>query len=70
MWPARRTVAIMVGNRDFLMGSELARDCGLLALPDPTVLLAFVSVGVLAWMTARFASFRGPGVQSSETPVN
>lgn len=38
---ARRTVAIMVGNRDFLMGSELARDCGLLALPDPTVLLAF-----------------------------
>jgi UDP-2,3-diacylglucosamine hydrolase len=38
---SRRTVALMVGNRDFLIGSELVRACGLLALPDPTVLLAF-----------------------------
>jgi UDP-2,3-diacylglucosamine hydrolase len=34
-------VAFMAGNRDFLVGGELLRDCGVLALPDPTVLLAF-----------------------------
>jgi UDP-2,3-diacylglucosamine hydrolase len=38
---ARRAVGLMVGNRDFLVGSELVRTCGLLALPDPTVLVAF-----------------------------
>ncbi|MFT3955396.1 MAG: UDP-2,3-diacylglucosamine diphosphatase [Piscinibacter sp.] len=38
---SRRTVAFMCGNRDFLVGAELLRDCGVLALPDPTVLLAF-----------------------------
>lgn len=37
----RRTVALMVGNRDFLVGSAMLRACGLLALPDPTVLDAF-----------------------------
>ncbi len=37
----RRTVAFMCGNRDFLVGSSLLKECGVLALPDPTVLVAF-----------------------------
>ena len=31
----------MVGNRDFLMGTALQRDCGAIGLPDPTVLSAW-----------------------------
>jgi UDP-2,3-diacylglucosamine hydrolase len=38
---ARRTIAFMPGNRDFLMGGAMLRACGLVALPDPTVLVAF-----------------------------
>ena len=38
---ARRTVAFMAGNRDFLVGGDLLKQCGVLALPDPTVLVAF-----------------------------
>lgn len=38
---SRRSVAFMCGNRDFLVGGGLLRDCGLRALPDPTVLVAF-----------------------------
>lgn len=38
---SRRSVAFMCGNRDFLVGAELLRDCGVRALPDPTVLVAF-----------------------------
>lgn len=37
----RISLAFMVGNRDFLVGSALLRECGVMALPDPTVLLAF-----------------------------
>ena len=37
----QRTLAFMRGNRDFLVGAELLRDCGVRALDDPTVLLAF-----------------------------
>ncbi|MBI5717434.1 MAG: UDP-2,3-diacylglucosamine diphosphatase [Burkholderiales bacterium] len=37
----KRSVAIMGGNRDFLMGAELLADCGARALPDPTLLMAF-----------------------------
>lgn len=37
----RRPVALMVGNRDFLLGVEMLDDCGVIALPDPTVLQAF-----------------------------
>ena len=37
----RRTVAFMPGNRDFLVGADMLRDCGVLALPDPSVLVAF-----------------------------
>jgi len=38
---AKRLVAIMSGNRDFLMGAELFATCGARALPDPTLLAAF-----------------------------
>lgn len=35
---ARIAVGFMPGNRDFLVGSAFLRDCGLLALADPTLL--------------------------------
>ncbi|HWH73797.1 MAG TPA: UDP-2,3-diacylglucosamine diphosphatase [Methylibium sp.] len=35
-----RCIAFMPGNRDFLLGTEMLRDCGILALADPTVLVA------------------------------
>lgn len=38
---ARRSVAFMAGNRDFLVGGELLAACGVMLLPDPTVLVAF-----------------------------
>jgi UDP-2,3-diacylglucosamine hydrolase len=38
---SRITLAFMCGNRDFLVGGELLRECGVRALPDPTVLVAF-----------------------------
>ncbi len=38
---SRRRMAFMPGNRDFLVGSAMLRDCGLMALPDPTVLDAW-----------------------------
>ncbi|MEO8122807.1 MAG: UDP-2,3-diacylglucosamine diphosphatase [Burkholderiales bacterium] len=39
---ARRcSVGFMVGNRDFLLGDAMLADCGLIALPDPTLLQAF-----------------------------
>lgn len=38
---ARRVVAFMAGNRDFLLGESMRADCGLERLEDPTVLLAF-----------------------------
>lgn len=38
---ARRSVACMVGNRDFLLGAEMLAACGVIALPDPSVLTAF-----------------------------
>ena len=38
---SRRTLAFMVGNRDFLVGSELLRQSGAMGLPDPTVLNAW-----------------------------
>lgn len=36
-----RCVAFLVGNRDFLVGTAMLDDCGVMAVPDPTVLLAF-----------------------------
>jgi UDP-2,3-diacylglucosamine hydrolase len=38
---SRRQLAFMVGNRDFLVGPAMLRDCGMMALPDPTVLSAW-----------------------------
>ncbi|MFM2449390.1 MAG: hypothetical protein RIS44_1840 [Pseudomonadota bacterium] len=38
---SRITVAFMAGNRDFLVGSSFLSECGVMALADPSVLLAF-----------------------------
>ncbi len=38
---SRLQLAFMVGNRDFLLGSAMLRDCGMMALPDPSVLCAW-----------------------------
>lgn len=38
---SRRQVGFMAGNRDFLLGDAMRRDCGLMALADPTVLEAW-----------------------------
>jgi len=37
----RRAVAFMAGNRDFLVGRELLDEVGVIALPDPTLLVAW-----------------------------
>lgn len=36
-----RTLAFMVGNRDFLVGAAMLDECDAIALPDPTTLKAF-----------------------------
>lgn len=38
---AQRSVAFMVGNRDFLVGAEMLAACGVMPLADPTVVTAF-----------------------------
>jgi UDP-2,3-diacylglucosamine hydrolase len=38
---ARRATYFMAGNRDFLVGEALLADCGVIALPDPTLLDAW-----------------------------
>jgi UDP-2,3-diacylglucosamine hydrolase len=38
---SHRSLAFMVGNRDFLAAGALLRDTGMVGLPDPTVLLAW-----------------------------
>jgi UDP-2,3-diacylglucosamine hydrolase len=38
---SHRQVAFMVGNRDFLVGTALLRDGGLMGLPDPTLIGAW-----------------------------
>ena len=38
---SRLHIGLMVGNRDFLMGTALQRDCGAIGLPDPTALSAW-----------------------------
>ena len=37
----QRTIGFMAGNRDFLLGEAMLQACGMSALPDPTVLVAF-----------------------------
>ena len=53
---ARRQLFFMVGNRDFLLGRAMLDDCGVTALPDPTVLCAFGERALLthgdAWCTS------------------
>ena len=38
---SQRTIGFMVGNRDFLVGSAMLSACGVVGLPDPTVLSAW-----------------------------
>ena len=38
---SRRALAFMPGNRDFLVGVDFLKACGVMALADPTVLIAF-----------------------------
>lgn len=38
---AVRTVAFMVGNRDFLLGADMLAACNVAALADPTIVTAF-----------------------------
>ena len=38
---SQRQVGFMVGNRDFLLGVDMLRYCGIVALPDPTLLEAW-----------------------------
>src|SRR5262249_32942328 len=37
---AHRFIAFMAGNRDFLVGDAMLRQCGIVHLADPTVLVA------------------------------
>lgn len=37
----RRTVAFMAGNRDFLLGAEMAQASGMMLLADPAVMVAW-----------------------------
>jgi UDP-2,3-diacylglucosamine hydrolase len=45
---ARRPMAFMAGNRDFLIGPEMLEACGLRRLEDPTVVEAFGARVLLA----------------------
>ena len=38
---SRRPVVFMAGNRDFLLGAAVLSACGVMALPDPSVLVAW-----------------------------
>jgi UDP-2,3-diacylglucosamine hydrolase len=38
---SRRPMFFMCGNRDFLLGTEMRSACGLLGVPDPTLLAAW-----------------------------
>lgn len=38
---SHRHTAFMAGNRDFLLGGDMLRDSGMMALPDPTLLCAW-----------------------------
>lgn len=37
----RRAMGFMAGNRDFLVGAQMLKECGVAALPDPTLLCAW-----------------------------
>ena len=38
---SHRQIGFMAGNRDFMLGEDMRRACGLMALPDPSVLDAW-----------------------------
>ncbi len=38
---SRRAMGFMAGNRDFLVGAQMLKTCGVAALPDPTLLSAW-----------------------------
>jgi UDP-2,3-diacylglucosamine hydrolase len=38
---SRRAMGFMAGNRDFLVGAQMLKACGVAALPDPTLLSAW-----------------------------
>ena len=38
---SRRAMGFMAGNRDFLVGAQMLKECGVAALPDPTLLSAW-----------------------------
>ena len=38
---AHRFIGFMAGNRDFLVGDEMLKHCGIVRVADPTVLVAF-----------------------------
>ena len=71
---SRRSIAFMVGNRDFLLSGTMLDACGVRALPDPTALGAFGQRVLLthgdAWCVADLdyqryrAQVRAPGWQS------
>ena len=44
---ARRHIGFMAGNRDFLVGDAMLRDCGVHRLADPTLLHAFGHTALL-----------------------
>lgn len=71
---SRRSIALMVGNRDFLLGRDMLDACGVRVLPDPTVLSAYGQRALLthgdAWCIADLdyqryrAQVREPGWQA------
>lgn len=56
---AKRKLAFMAGNRDFMLGDDMLRACGMSRLQDPTVLSAFGQRVLLAhgdaWCTGDVA---------------
>lgn len=52
----RLDLHFMPGNRDFLVGPDLCADCGMTALPDPTVLHALGQAWLLAHGDAQCGS--------------
>lgn len=65
-------VSLMVGNRDFLMGEQLAADCGIALLADPTTVDLYGTSVVLMHGDSlctdddEYMAFRGQ-IQSPET---
>ena len=62
---SQRSVAVMVGNRDFLIGREFLAACGACLLTDPTVLaIAGEHLAALTWRRALHRRCRIPALPS------